>query len=338
MENNAVEIKDKEEKTPRTTKQKVFLGLKIFGNVVFYVIILMLFLFSIFNINGGNKTKNFPNIFGRGLLSVQSDSMSHSGNTEDLEEWSNYKINEFDVGDLLSVKVFNQKTTAGLKIGDVITFYSTDMNGDGSNKEGLVTHRIVYVATDGLGVVTQGDKRAKESSWYSGVDNWAYLVEGSERANSTGFSSEEIAAFDYYLENAKYVEVVSVDNIRGVVTSVNVGGGKVLDTLTSSKGYFFIFVLPVALILLVEIFLVIRNIMVLRGEKNKAELEGTREQMMADLENEKERMRQELLAEMRAQGLVTADTPVEKPAEKEENDSFFEDESNDETKIDEENE
>lgn len=311
MENNAVEIKDKEEKTPKTTKQKVFLGLKIFGNVVFYAIIIALFLFSIFNINGGNKTNNFPNIFGRGLLSVQSDSMTHSGETDDLEEWSDYKIGGFDTGDLLNVKVFNQKTTSGLKIGDVITFYTTDMNGDGSNVEGLVTHRIVYIATDGLGVVTQGDKRAKESSWYEGVDNWAYLVEGSERANSTGLSAEEIAAFDYYLEGAKYVEVVNVTNIRGVVTSVSVGGGKVLDTLTSSKGYFFIFVLPVAVILLVEIFLVIRNIMVLRGEKNKAELEGTREQMMSDLEKEKERMRQELLAEMRAQGLVTTETPAE---------------------------
>ena len=98
-----------------------------------------------------------------------------------------------------------------------------------------------------------------------------------------------------------------------MITSVSVGAGKVLENI--QQNYLFYFVLPVAVLLIFEIFLVVRNIMILRGEKNKAELEGTREAMMADVEAEKEKMRQELLAEMRAQGLVLEDTNKEEVKE-----------------------
>ena len=46
-----IKEKNKEEKPKRTTKQKVFLGLEIAGNIVFYLLIIALFLFAIFNIN-----------------------------------------------------------------------------------------------------------------------------------------------------------------------------------------------------------------------------------------------------------------------------------------------
>ena len=54
--------KEKKEKEPLTTKQKVFLGLRIVGNVFFYSILICLLIFSIMNINGGDRDKNFPNI------------------------------------------------------------------------------------------------------------------------------------------------------------------------------------------------------------------------------------------------------------------------------------
>ncbi len=301
MEKNKTEnlVSDEEKKEPMTTKQKVFLGLKIFGNVVFYGVLILLFLFAIFNINGGNGTENFPNIFGTGYLSVQSDSMKRSDKFTILEEWSNYEIGGFEKGDLLKDSVFDKDDAKNLKIGDVITFYDPSLKA-------LNTHRIVYVHNVNGNVdyvITQGDAKAQTD---------AYIVPGTKRAE--GMTEEQINRYDYNLEASGAIENVKVENIKGIVKSVSVGAGKVLDNI--QQNYLFYFVLPVAVLLIFEIFLVVRNIMVLRGEKNKAELEGTREAMLADVEAEKERMRQELLAEMRAQGLVmTEDKPKEEVKE-----------------------
>lgn len=300
-----------EEKQKRTTKQKVFLGLEIAGNTIFYLILIALFLFALFNINGGNGTENFPNLFGKGMLNVVSDSMNHESddisNGKLLEEWKNDPISDgFAKGDLIFAKTFSEDEIDDLKIGDVIVFV-----GKVNNETALITHRIVFITTDKKSVVTQGDAVAMEAN-----NSSAYLAPGTERYNSalaSGKTEEDINKHNYVLENTKKIETVQISLIRGVVTSVSVGSGKVLVNL--QENYLFYFVLPVGLLLIFEIFLVVRNIMILRGEKNKAELEGTREAMMADVESEKEKMRQELLAEMRAQGLVIEDIVKEEPKE-----------------------
>ncbi len=305
MENNKKELEieknvnNEKEKEPMTTKDKVFFGLKIAGNVLFYALLFFLFLFAIFNINGGNGKENFPHIFGTGYLSVQSDSMKRNENLNIPEEWKNYEIGGFETGDLLKDSVFDESdaTTENLKVGVVITFYDT-------NLEALNTHRIVYVHETENGkvdsVITQGDFAAQTQP---------FLVYGK----NTDMSQEDISKYNYNLESTQVIQTVNIKNIRGIVKSVTVGGGKVLDNIR--ENYLFYFVLPVAVLLILEIFFVIRNIMILRGEKNKAELEGTREAMLADVEAEKEKMRQELLAEMRAQGLVITDETAEEPKE-----------------------
>ncbi len=292
-----------EEKQKRTTKQKVFLGLEIAGNAVFYLVLLALFLFALFNINGGNGTENFPNIFGRGMLNVISDSMDHEGQ-DGLEEWQSYPINDgFSKGDLIFAKTYNETEVVDLKIGDVIVFA-----GKVDGEKALITHRIVFISTDKKSVVTQGDYAAME---FDGLN--AYLAPGTDRYNeaiASGKTASEIDSFNYKLtNNNNKAETVLASNIRGVVTSVSAGSGKVLQNIQDN--YLFYFVLPVAVLLIFEIFLVVRNIVILRGEKNKAELAGTKEAMLADIEAEKERMRQELLAEMRAQGLVIEDNDKE---------------------------
>ncbi len=299
-----------EEKEPRTTKQKVFLDLEIAGNAIFYLIIIALFLFALFNINGGDGTENFPNLFGRGMLNVLSDSMNHDGK-EALDEWDGTDIEDgFAKGDLLFAKTFSSETADDLKVGDVVVF-ATKVN----NEAALVTHRIVFITSDKKSVVTQGDARALEIS-ATAVGGaripYAYITPGSKREadyKSKGMTDEDIETFNYTLGANEYTEVIPVGSIRGIATSVSVGSGKVLENI--QQNYLFYFVLPVAVLLIFEIFLVVRNIMILRGEKNKAELEGTREAMLADVEAEKEKMRQELLAEMRAQGLVLEDTKEE---------------------------
>ena len=307
MENNNID--KKENKEPMTTKQKVFFGLRIAFNVVFYTLIIFLFLFSIMNIRGGNVSENFPNIFGRGFLSVQSDSMERDEKKTIYAEWKDYEIGGFTTGDLLNVKTFDEKDVDKLKIGDVITFQWT-ING----QQALNTHRIVNIYKDSANktvIVTQGDKKAQSIKY-----------------------NPNASATELYIQESQGVfEVVSPEIIKGIVTSVNSGAGKTLDTI--QKNWLFIFVIPIIVLLVIEVFLVVRNIMILRGEKNKLELADSKEAMMNEVEAEREKMRQELLAELRAQGLAPQEEAKEEPkVEETVATEEAKDESSEEVKLD----
>ena len=269
MENNEVKGEKK------TTKEKTIFGLKIAGNIIFYLIIIALLLFSIMNINAGSKNGGFPNIFGKGFLSVQSDSMTRQD--ELPEEYNNYKIQGFAKGDLLYVKVLNNKNINELKKGDVVTFYDSTI-------EALNTHRIVYITYNEDNTVNsvslQGDLSASLKSVYDPTD------ETKLELNYQLQSSGDIATFSGD----------GLENLKGVVTGVNVGAGKVLDNI--QKNWLWYFVLPVLVFLLFEVFLVVRNIMDLKGAKQSAKLLSDKEAMMADLEAQKEEMRKQILAEL----------------------------------------
>ena len=307
MENSNIE--QKENKEPMTTKQKVFFGLRIAFNVVFYALIIFLFLFSIMNIRGGNGTESFPNIFGRGFLSVQSNSMERDETKKDKwpTAWANYEIGEINTGDLVNAKTFSESDADKLKVGDVITFAGS-VNGNNA----LITHRIVDIhKIDGKVdyVITQGDKIAQESDY-------------------TKYSAAE-----KMINKGQTFEEVFVAKIRGIVTSINSGAGKTLDTI--QKNWLFIFVIPIIVLLVIEVFLVVRNIMILRGEKNKLELADSKEAMMNEVEAEREKMRQELLAELRAQGLAPQEEAKEEPkVEETVATEEAKDESSEEVKLD----
>ncbi len=281
-----VDEKQTEEKVKKTPKELTMFILTIVGNVVFYVVIIMLFLFSIMNINAGNDGKGFPNLFGNGFLSVQSDSMNG--------ESSEYEIDSFNKGDLVKVKVFKDKDCSNLEVGDVVTFYDPSL-------EALNTHRVVYVHDDNSYVICQGDKVAMTPAL-------KYDINMSDMLK-------------YSLESQGHIQIVTPENIKGVVTGVSEGAGKTLDNI--QKNWLFIFVIPVLIFLLIEIFLVIKNIMDLKGAKQKAEMANDKDAMMAELEAQKEAMRQQILAELAAQQAqaapqetVVADTTVtEAPAE-----------------------
>lgn len=269
MENNEVKGEKK------TTKEKTIFGLKIAGNIIFYLIIIALLLFSIMNINAGSKNGGFPNIFGKGFLSVQSDSMTRQD--ELPEEYNNYKIQGFAKGDLLYVKVLNNKNINELKKGDVVTFYDSTI-------EALNTHRIVYITYNEDNTVNsvslQGDKSASEWGVFDPTDDTKLDL-------------------NYQLQSRNDIATFSGDgleNLKGVVTGVNVGAGKVLDNI--QKNWLWYFVLPVLVFLLFEVFLVVRNIMDLKGAKQSAKLLSDKEAMMADLEAQKEEMRKQILAEL----------------------------------------
>lgn len=270
MEENVV-IEEKKEKDTKALVKKI---LVIVGNVVFYSLVILLFLFSLMNINAGNGTENFPNLFGKGMLSVESGSMERKTGGYHPAEWDNYSIGEIKTGDLIYDDVFGGDITS-LHIGDVITFYDAKI-------EHLNTHRIVYIGDDF--VITQGDYIVTQST----TNSYCYDITNTDKAKNEMLTSDH-----------EFAQIVKVKDIKGVVTGVKAGGGAVLSNIR--QNWLFYFVIPVAVILLFEIFLVVKNILDLRNEKNKAALADDKEAMMAELEAEKEKMRQELLAELKAQ-------------------------------------
>ena len=275
MEENKIVEENKEPQDKKALVKKI---LVIAGNVVFYAIIIVLFLFSLMNINAGNGTQNFPNLFGKGMLSVESGSMERNPKGYHPEGWNTYGIGEIKKGDLVYDDVFNGDMNS-LKVGDVITFYDAYIDA-------LNTHRIVYIGDDF--VVTQGD---------------FIITQSTSNSNEYDPTNTEALKNDN-LVNSHDAQIVQKNDIKGVVTGVNPGAGSVLSNIR--QNWLFYFVIPIAVILLIEIVFVVKNFLDLRHEKNKADLADDKEAMLAELEAEKEKMRQELLAELRAQQAAEA--------------------------------
>ena len=259
MQNEAV---TREERQKRNTPLFV---LKIVGNVIFYLIILALLLFSIMNINAGNRQEGFPNIFGKGMLSVQSNSMK--GDNED----------SFVAGDLIYVNVFHEEDFDKLEVGQVITFYDRSINA-------LNSHRIVYIKRESSGeinnIALQGDYSVKNDGRYNPddssltVSNKVLLDEG--RVQIIGRSN--------------------ISDIKGVMTGVWRGAGKTLDFM--QEYWLFIFVIPVVIFLAFELFMVGKNVLALKNEKEKQKNAIANEEA---LEAQKAELRAQILAELEAE-------------------------------------
>lgn len=124
---------------------------KLVFNIIFYLLIGVLIVFSVSNFKVKTET-NIPNIFGKGYLVPITDSMT--GKEKD----------SFTPNDLIFVNVLNDKNRIekleSLKVGDIITF-EAPLNGLGSKLQ-LNTHRIKEVSYDESGklrgFITQGDK------------------------------------------------------------------------------------------------------------------------------------------------------------------------------------
>ncbi len=314
-------VKEKDKKEPMTPKQRTIFILKIVGNVVFYAILIFLFLLSIANINSGGKG-GIPNIFGKGFLSVETTSMDGnpgvitSKTKEDFTnkefqkkyltdngllnaegyyvlDYSKFSIGSFDEHAMLNVDMINDNDKKTLKVGDVITYYDETIRA-------FNTHRIVYVEVNEDGsnraYITMGDKLVSQMK-----DVWSGNEWGKEHYGDT------------FYEQTYTLDAVD-PNIKAKVTSVNPGTGDFIKNIRAN--WLFYFVIPIAILLVIEVVLVVKNIFDLRREKNKSLDLADHEAQMAELQSEKERMRQELLAELRAQGALPAEEPKqEAPAE-----------------------
>lgn len=277
MPNQVEEVQVTESKTKKTPKEMTFFVLKIVGNVVFYFVLLLLLLFSIMNINAGSKNGGFPNIFGKGFLSVQSNSMTVLSGNKLPDGYDKYEIKQFAKGDLLYVDVVDAKRFQQLKVGDVVTFYDEGIKN-------LNSHRIVYISYNSdnqiSGVSVQGDYSVSTEGKFDPEDATKIVQNQALQASGS-------------------VQTLTQSQVLGVTTGVSYGTGKVLDNLRQNwLGYF---VVPVIIFLIVELFFVIKNVMALTHEKQRVALASDKEQMMADLEAQKEAMRAQILAELKAQ-------------------------------------
>lgn len=282
----------KELKTPMTTKQKVWFGVKIVLNVIFYLLILLVLLFSISNIRAKNKNDQIPNIFGKGYLNVLSDSMT--GDNKD----------SFNTGDMIIVKIANKKNISKLEVGNIVTFYDYRLASNKGAGSALDTHRIVYIDktnNDSYVYYTVGDKIAKQLNFDASklnADNYLTILNSLGSNNYQAFGSTEI---------------------RGIYSGKWSGFGKTIQTINNH--FIAIIIVPVAILLVFEIGVLVLNIMRAREEKLKLEMKET-SQELANQEtisaDEKEKLKAELRAELLKEMLKESDNE-EESKEKEEN-------------------
>lgn len=279
-------------KTPMTTKQKVWFGVKIALNVVFYILILLVLLFSISNIRAKNKNDQIPNIFGKGYLNVLSDSMT--GDNKD----------SFNTGDMIIVKIANKKNISKLEVGNIVTFYDYRLASNKGAGSALDTHRIVYIDktnNDSYVYYTVGDKIAKQLNFDASklnADNYLTILNSLGSNNYQAFGSTEI---------------------RGIYSGKWSGFGKTIQAINNH--FIAIVIVPVAILLVFEIGVLVLNIMRAREEKLKLEMKET-SQELANQEtisaDEKEKLKAELRAELLKEMLKESDNE-EESKEKEEN-------------------
>lgn len=282
---------------------------KIVLNVIFYIVIVILLLFSIMNINSGGKNQGFPNIFGKGFLSVQSDSMTRINSMDDIEGYKDYSIQTFKKGDLLFVDVVDGNKVNQLRVGDIITYRDDSLNA-------LNSHRIVYatyidaeevtyyVSYKGVYVMNNNAYEEYNGGLPNDVTTLSINTQGDLSASTTGIfdpTDATKAAINQSLLNSAVDTFTSANFsvIKGVTTGISIGSGAILENVQNN--WVFYFIIPVLIFLLIEIFLVIKNVMELKGHKNKGSLEEQKEAIRLELEAEKEKMRQQILAELKAE-------------------------------------
>lgn len=236
-------------------KNKIKKSLKITFNVFFYALILLILLFSIANMRV-KTTKDIPNIFGKGFLSVQSNSME--GTQKD----------SFKKGDLIFVRMLNDKRREKLEVGDIITFYGFFYNETtGKSENYLNTHRIVKIINNegNIVLITQGDRVAETPGRKYG--------EGGEN------------------DDRNY-ESINLSEAIAVYTGKWNKFGTTMDYLQSPTGFGLFIVLPTVLILAIEAYFLISNVLKLNREKMEKEFklkdEELRKQIMEELKKEQE--------------------------------------------------
>lgn len=289
-----------EEQSPKSTSEKVLSIVNIVVNSIFYFFIFLLLLFSISQIRGSSDDK-VKNVFGLGYESVLTDSMyvkdrkESTFNVVDEKSHKNLK-SSFDMGDLVWVKTVSGKEATKLKVGQIITFWDTQSNNPTSNPKGFLnTHRIVdTVMYNGTvqSYITQGDMFRGTAFEYS-------------RYVETHIGSKDLGTIQYEMMQAQYIQIVDTEVVKAKYIGHWDNAGSAVRWLSNPKKGFIVVILFAGAFLIFEMFMVIKNVLALKAEKMGVKAEedkqALKDEMAKSLEQERERMRKELLAELQAQ-------------------------------------
>ena len=129
-------------------KSKAKKVLSIVFNTFVWVFLVFAILVTIMTFASRNSKDGVPSVFGKSIVSIQSNSMKSS------------KPESFKDGDLIIIEKITGNQALELDVGAIITYRAPqDIDGDGQTGD-INTHRIVEKRTDAGGIVwfkTQGD-------------------------------------------------------------------------------------------------------------------------------------------------------------------------------------
>lgn len=166
----------------------------------------------------------------------------------------------FTVDDLLFVKLATNDNRDSFEVGDIITFYSFKIPNY-NDRPGLITHRIVEVRKEG--------------------NNTYYVTKGDHPS----------AIIDESPVNS--LDVVAVYQSKWE------SAGKHLKYLQTPNGFALFVIIPVAILFLFEGVILARNIIQINTIKTENRLNQEKEIALRAVEAEKEKIRQQILEEMK---------------------------------------
>ncbi len=214
---------------------------KIVLNVVIWLFVAFAVVVTVISLTASlGSTDGVPSVFGKSLMTVQSDSMAPV----------------FRQGDMIIAEKPEDSVRMTLKVGDVVT-YKRDLDGDGVQE--FVSHRIVKVLKNGTNTAENLITDVKGEGYdptVPGMENLTtvhYVTQGDNREMSV---VEDVPV--------KWNYVVCVWHDGDAVLG---GMGAVVDFLSSSVGFLCVIVIPLAVFFIFELISLISTISTIRAEK-----------------------------------------------------------------------
>lgn len=124
-------------------KEKVKKIAGICVNTLIWIVVVVSLFITILVFSAQGSKDGVPSIFGKSLVTIESNSMEPT----------------YKTGDLVFMKKLSDAEKANLKVGDIITYFAPiDINNDGQVGD-INTHRIVAIDMASGTIQTQGDNR-----------------------------------------------------------------------------------------------------------------------------------------------------------------------------------
>ena len=112
-------------------------------NTLIWIVVVVSLFITILVFSAQGSKDGVPSIFGKSLVTIESNSMEPT----------------YKTGDLVFMKKLSDAEKADLKVGDIITYFAPiDINNDGQVGD-INTHRIVDIDMASGTIKTQGDNR-----------------------------------------------------------------------------------------------------------------------------------------------------------------------------------